>query len=526
MDLPTSISQALKAWPPSWTQIVLFVLSVFVFRAVYFANFGPLSHYPGPWYASASDMVYRSLTASGTILPWLQAQHSKYGPVVRVGPDRLSYINPQAWKDIYTPRGPKSNRKDPGMYTEMDISGHPSILTEPSDAEHARVRHIFSHAFSPKALKAQQPLLTKYVDQLIANISTSSSPIFDAVKLYNFTTFDIMADLTFGESLGMLQTSQYTTWVSNIFSTLRLLAVSTIWRESPFLMKVYKALEPDFIKKASRDHQNHSIERVKRRLQLPAARPDGQVDIWTRVLSQPEGRGLTPEKMYSNAAIFMLAGTETTATLLSGVTYYLLRNPEKLTRLKGEIRGAFAADAPGEFTMESLQKVRYLSAVLNEGLRLYPPVPSPLWRVTPEGGREICGGYVPGGTRVAVTSYAASRSEENFWDAEDFVPERWLGEDERYGMDKREVVQAFSVGARNCLGQSLAWHEMRLILAKIIWNFDMELMEGSERWNEQKCFVLWSKGPLMVRMVPRIEKEKRRTLPCADAVRPNPKCQP
>jgi hypothetical protein len=50
---------------------------------------------------------------------------------------------------------------------------------------------------------------------------------------------------------------------------------------------------------------------------------------------------------------------------------------------------------------------------------------------------------------------------------------------------------------------SLAWHEMRLILAKIVWNFDMELVEGSERWDEQKCFVLWSKGPLLVKMVPR-----------------------
>jgi hypothetical protein len=53
---------------------------------------------------------------------------------------------------------------------------------------------------------------------------------------------------------------------------------------------------------------------------------------------------------------------------------------------------------------------------------------------------------------------------------------------------------------------SLAWHEMRLILAKIIWHFDMELVDGSERWNEQKCFVLWSKGPLMVRLVPRVEE--------------------
>jgi cytochrome P450 len=154
--------------------------------------------------------------------------------------------------------------------------------------------------------------------------------------------------------------------------------------------------------------------------------------------------------MYSNAAIFMLAGTETTATLLSGVTYHLLRNPDKLTRLTEEVRGAFQDG--DTFTLEELQRLKYLSACLEEGLRLYPPVPSPLWRITPEGGSEICGRHVPGGARVAVTAYAASRSPENFRDPEEFVPERWLGE-EGYEGDRRDVVQPFSVGPRNCLGQ-------------------------------------------------------------------------
>ncbi|KAK0614378.1 toxin biosynthesis cytochrome P450 monooxygenase [Immersiella caudata] len=505
MDVLATATDGLRTWAPSWARLLFLILTAFILRTIYSITLGPLSRYPGPWYARSSDMVYRFLTASGNLLPWLQAQHDKYGPVVRVGPDRLSYIDPQAWKDIYTARGPKANPKDPGMYTEMDISGHPSILTEPSDTEHARVRHIFSHAFSPKALKAQEPLFTKYVDQLVHNISTSSSSIFDAVRLYNFTTFDIMADLTFGESLGMLQTSKYTTWVSNIFSSLRLLALSTLWRESPLLNSIYTALEPPFVHRESTAHHQHSVDRVNRRLQQPVDRPDGNVDIWTRVLSQPDGRGLTPEQMHSNAAIFMMAGTETTATLLSGVTYHLLRNPDKLGRLAEEIRGAFPSDTKENFTLEALQKLKYLSAVLNEGLRLYPPVPSPLWRVAPREGNEICGDYVPEGTRVAVTAYAASRSDVNFRDAEEFVPERWLGEEDKYASDKREVVQPFSVGARNCLGQSLAWHEMRLILAKVVWNFDMELVEGSERWDEQKCFVLWSKGPLLVKMVPRLE---------------------
>ena len=251
---------------------------------------------------------------------WLQAQHTRYGPIVRIGPDRLSFIQSEAWKDIYGHRsgGRQANVKDPRFYDEMDLDGHRNVLTERDGTEHGRLRRIFSHAFSDKALKEQQPLLDSYVNQLVSNIRRAldedPNHEFDAVKLYNFTTFDIMADLAFGESLGMLRTSNYTDWVRNIFDSTRILAISTIWREYGWLNRLYKLLEPPFMRKATEAHFAHSADRVKRRLEQ-GDRADGRKDIWTLVLSQPEGKGLTPEKMYSNASIFMLAGTETTEKL-------------------------------------------------------------------------------------------------------------------------------------------------------------------------------------------------------------------
>ncbi|KUJ13551.1 cytochrome P450 [Mollisia scopiformis] len=84
-----------------------------------------------------------------------------------------------------------------------------------------------------------------------------------------------------------------------------------------------------------------------------------------------------------------------------------------------------------------------------------------------------------------------------------FHPERFLG-DERFEDDDREALQPFHVGPRNCLGKNLAYTEMRLILARVIWNFDMELSEGGEGWLEgQRPFNLWDKGPLMVRLMVR-----------------------
>lgn len=106
----------------------------------------------------------------------------------------------------------------------------------------------------------------------------------------------------------------------------------------------------------------------------------------------------------------MIAGTETvrtqygpqtksiliyydqTATALSGTTYHLLRNPAYLKKLTMEIREAHASSE--DITLDSIQRLKYLHAVLQEGLRMYPPVPSTLPRRTPTGGAMIDGEWV------------------------------------------------------------------------------------------------------------------------------------
>jgi cytochrome P450 len=79
------------------------------------------------------------------------------------------------------------------------------------------------------------------------------------------------------------------------------------------------------------------------------------------------------------------------------------------------------------------------------------------------------------------------------------MPERWLG-DPAYRDDRRECFQPFAYGPRDCLGQNMALHEMRLIIARLFFKFNLELCEESSRWDDQKAFVLWEKKPLMCRL--------------------------
>jgi cytochrome P450 len=90
-------------------------------------------------------------------------------------------------------------------------------------------------------------------------------------------------------------------------------------------------------------------------------------DFWTLVLSQHESGVLNFEQMKSNADLFMQAGSETTATMLSGLMYNLLLNPEKMKKAVEEVRSSFRNE--GELTIEGIQRLRYLDACFNESMR-------------------------------------------------------------------------------------------------------------------------------------------------------------
>ena len=165
-----------------------------------------------------------------------------------------------------------------------------------------------------------------------------------------------------------------------------------------------------------------------------------------------------------------------------------------------EIRGRFTnAD---EISFESAAELKYMNTCVKETLRIYPPAPIGSPRVVSPGGQQILGKYIPAETRVSVHHWSTYRSESNFKDADKFVPERWLKTDPKYAGDALDAHQPFSIGPRNCLGQNMALHEMRLILTVLLFKFDLELEERSEDWADQKAFGLWQKKPLMMRAKP------------------------
>lgn len=327
--------------------------------------------------------------------------HEQYGTVVRIAPDEVSFTDPGAWKDIYGHRKKgASGPHKPYNHRGSAINGATSLINA-QDTDHTCIRRLFNPAFSDRALKQQEPLFLKYInllaDKLREGIEDAPYHKFDMVKMYNFTTFDVMGDLTFGEPLQMLSKAKYDPWVAAIFAGIKTGTRLSVMTNYPLVEKAFKALIPQHTMLKKRyEHHSFAKKRVTKRIEK--GREHAGVDIWDLVLNKPEEKELSRAEMDKNAGLFMIAGTETTATLVSGLTTLLLDNPRTMRELTMEIRKAFSA--PKEMTIEKCAALPYLNACIKEALRLYPPVATGRTRVSPPEGSNICGHYIPPGVSL------------------------------------------------------------------------------------------------------------------------------
>lgn len=264
-----------------------------------------------------------------------------------------------------------------------------------------------------------------------------------------FTTFDIIGHLAFAEPFNCLSSSDYHPWVTMIFSTIKFVTYSrALNRVKDKLSETLIGLLP---KRIVEEHKSTFEMAHLKLLRRKEKRPD-YTDFMTHLIAAEEKGTLVAEDLASNAPVFVVAGSETTATLLSGTTYLLLKNQRTYLMLAQEIRSAFAE--PGDITLARAGELKYLSAVIDESLRLYPPGANNHPRLLPPQGAIVAGEYVPGGSMVGINHYAIFRSPFNFRKPEEFIPERFLPSDnQQWANDKREALQPFSYGSRNCIGR-------------------------------------------------------------------------
>ena len=175
-------------------------------------------------------------------------------------------------------------------------------------------------------------------------------------------------------------------------------------------------------------------------------------DLMSFILAHAEDKEVREGEMETNAWSIIVAGSETSATLLSGAIYNLLKKPSIMTKITTQLRQTFPAE--DDIRHAELIKMPYLMAVLEESLRIYPPAPFGLSRVVPAGGAQVGNAYLPEGTRASASHWAVFHNKDNFAEPDAFIPERWLeSRDEKFEHDQRESLMPFSAGRRNCIAK-------------------------------------------------------------------------
>jgi averantin hydroxylase len=376
---------------------------------------------------------------------------------------------------------------------------------------HQRQRQALAPGFSTTALVAQEFRIQMYVDQFISQVAQDapSGPLNMAERV-NWAIFDVIGDLGFGESFGCLENRHTHPWILNLTSlTTMLVWLTAINRYG--LSRLMSHLIPKSVLEARDADIKFVSDKIDNRVSQGSRN-----DFLDQVLKHPllsahdvahipptNLTGMSLEELKVNASIIALAGSETTATLLSGTLNSLLLNPRVLNKLTTDIRSTFSAY--NGITIASASSVLYLRHVLDEALRFYNPAPFVSGRLVPPGGRMVSSHYHPGGTGIHVCAHAAYRSPHNFARPDEFIPERWTNPkpDEFMNDNRDNVFQPFSYGPRNCIGRNLAYAEMRILLAKFLWRFDITVPEGREEecrtWVErQRTWIIWEKMPLWV----------------------------
>ncbi|TLS26452.1 hypothetical protein PpBr36_04749 [Pyricularia pennisetigena] len=478
---------------------VIYRLGLILYRSY----FDPLSKFPGPKLYAISYLPYiLRNNVYGTFYNDVKKLHDKYGPIVRISPNRISMDGSIAWQAVFArrPNQPEFGKYAPFYKSHGDVVG---IFSAPRE-QHRLQRRIMGHAFSEAALREQWHLIKRYVDLLMmrfGELADADKPA-NVTRWYNYFTFDVMGDLAFADPFNSLEAGNFHPWIAMIFSSVTTLSRLHLIRQYPILRPFLGLLVNMEDLKRAAEHESLTVNKAEKRIAMGTA--TDRKDFMSYILQRNSGekQAMSHRDLLTNAEGFIVAGSETTGTALCGTTYLLGRNRRAYDSLVSEIRNAFTTEE--EIDMISTAKLVYLHACLEEGMRLYPPAVETPPRISP-GDYLNDDLYIPKGTMVSVHQWATYRSAANFTDPETFAPQRFLPPthplyEEKYASDNKKAFRPFSAGPRDCIGKNLAYAEMRVVMARMLWNFDFELAPGQAGWmTNQQVLNIFKKPDLNVK---------------------------
>ncbi|MCJ1387752.1 hypothetical protein MMC18_000595 [Xylographa bjoerkii] len=405
------------------------------------------------------------------------------GPIVRINPYELHINDPEFYDEVYV--GPTKGKTDKWFWSaRMFGIKYASLTSLPHDLHRVR-RAAFAQYFSKQNIRRLEPVIRSRIEKLcsrLQEVQRSGEPV-NVRNAYSALTTDIITEYCFGNSFDLLGRTDFapehydamvaTSTPSHAFKQFGwlfpLLDSFPLWLTKLLNPDIYLVLQSRVLYtkqitdlKAQRRHDPTSVDAAAPRTvfeaMLDSSLPTSEKSV---------------ERLTHEAQVFLPAGTLTTAHMLIHTTYELLDNEIVLGKLMEELQAA-SSGTFSHFSLNTLEHLPYLNAVIYEGLRMSYGVSHRLQRIAPDRSIRFHEWIIPQGTPVGMTSVLMHDNPDIFPDPYNFNPERWLPI-ETEGQRLQKYLVSFSKGSRGCVGMNLANAEMLMTLATVFRRFGNEI---------------------------------------------------
>ncbi|KAF7312090.1 Protein kinase domain-containing protein [Mycena indigotica] len=490
--------------PLTLVSILAFYLALSASVILYrISPFHPLASYPGPFIARISKLWLAAIAMSGKQHVYYRDLHRRYGDVVRVGPNELSFASTSAITPMLGTKGmPKSSWWDGRMPENKNVR---SLLALRDPEEHSRRRRIWNRAFSTIALKEYDSVVRNRLAQLGEALNENCGKTVDLSQWLGRFTYDVMNDIVFGGGVELMRDGDK----DGLYAMFEaFLPMALLMGHLPWLGELTTWI-PGFARGVKKFRAFAISCAIGRK-----THGSPRKDIFYHLIDEAGLESEPPSlaQVISDSSPAIAAGAETTSTALSNLFWLLLCNPLTYSRLQAELNSVHE----DLLDCETQKRMVYLNACINETLRLYPGVLSGSERapLIGSGGHAIGSHFVPEGTGAVVHSYTLQRDPRYFSPSPDsFIPERWLSIEEQRGLKPAvfkstdEIIHdqfafiPFSFGPANCAGKQLAYQQMRMVICTLMSRFELRFEDGYDArlWEDNLCdYFIARKGELPV----------------------------
>ncbi|KAK2776898.1 benzoate 4-monooxygenase cytochrome p450 [Colletotrichum kahawae] len=488
---------------------LLFLLAALLIylTAMNYRSWNRLRHIPGPPGAAFSKWWMLRNTLGGQMHLALKRACDDYGPVVRIGPNDLVTNDAELLRRMWAVRSPY--RKGAWYQAVRFDPTRDNIISMRNDHDHNELRakmaigvswdmfrsfsilrSISSKQYSGKeneglesTVDSQIQSLVRLIEEKYVSTAVNFRPV-DLCRKIQYLTLDIITSLAFGYHFGYLeQDADVHRYIQMTEESMPVMMTLTVF---PQLAKLLQS--PLFRRAMPSEHDRVGFGQfiaVAKRVvaeRLMSDKTAKRRDMLGSFLAH----GLTREEAEGETLVQIIAGSDTTATSIRTTILYLMTTPSCYSRLANEIRDAARRGLiSSPITNWEAGDLRYLQAVIKEGLRVFPPVTGLMSATVPKGGDFMHGKSIPGGADIGWTAFGVLRSKTVYGpDADVFRPERWLeAEEDQLKSMTAQWELVFKYGKWQCLGKTVALLEMNKVFVELLRRFDFALTDPTKSWN-------------------------------------------